>query len=44
VIAGVLAAAGDQTLALIISAGLLGAFTENHVSYCQSHLELKAPA
>jgi len=36
--------AGDQNLALIIPAGALGAFTGEHVSYCQSHLEWKAPA
>lgn len=33
VTAGVFAAAGNQTLALIIAAGALGAFTGDHVSY-----------
>jgi membrane-associated protein len=33
VTAGVFAAAGDQTLALIIAAGALGAFTGDHISY-----------
>ncbi len=33
VTAGVFAAAGDQSLALIIGAGALGAFTGDHTSY-----------
>ena len=33
VTAGVFAAAGDQSLALIIAAGALGAFTGDHISY-----------
>ena len=33
VTAGVFAAAGDQTLALIIAAGAIGAFTGDHISY-----------
>ncbi len=38
VTAGVFAAAGDQSLALIIAAGALGAFTGDHISYLVGRL------
>jgi membrane-associated protein len=38
VTAGVFAAAGDQSLALIIGAGALGAFTGDHISYFAGRL------
>jgi membrane-associated protein len=38
VTAGVFAAAGDQSLALIIAAGALGAFTGDHISYLAGRL------